>query len=245
MALAGRTLGDLVPGGPPSRRLVVVVGLLVAALALLTALVQAGELTRVDQFGLDHLMPGLRPGAPAGSDSAGLWRPFSLNVNWWSKVLDAWTYPCSVLISGLVLAAVGGYLWRRGRRAAALLAAAGWVVGNGIEVVGKDLVTRPALYGVNDGVRLHVASFDSSFPSGHMIRGSLVAAVLVLVWRRGGRWIALWATLVGPSLVLQSAHTPTDVVGGGLVGLILVLLGRELVRRYERIETAPPPAAPG
>lgn len=209
------------------------------ALAGLTALVQAGALTRVDQFGVDHLMPGLNPAETSPNGSQGLYRPFGPQTNWWSKLLDLWTYPCSVLVSGLVLAALCAVEWRRGRIAAALVLAGAWVVGNGVEVVGKAVITRPALYGAANGVRLHVASFDDSFPSGHMIRGTIVAAAIVLAWRRLAPWVAGWWVLIGPSLVLQSAHTPSDVVGGGLLGLILLLVGRALIespwaRRFER-----------
>ena len=55
-----------------------------------------------------------------------------------------------------------------------------------------------------------------------MMRGVIVAFAIVLVWTRAcevGR--ASGPLLVGPALVLQSAHTLTDVVGGALVGLIL------------------------
>lgn len=202
---------------------------LVLALAALTALVQAGALTRVDQFGVDHLMPALDPAETASNGLQGLDRPFGPHTNWWSKLLDLWTYPCSVLVSGLVVAAVCAFEWRRGRIATVVVLAAAWVVGNGVEVVGKDVITRPDLYGAAGGVRLHVASFDNSFPSGHMIRGAIVAAAIVLVWRRLTPWVVLWWALIGPSLVLQSAHTPSDVVGGGLVGLILLLAGRGLI----------------
>ncbi len=215
-------------GRTPGRIGTAIVGL-VLTLALLAALVHTGKLTGVDQFGLDHLMPWLDPGQTSSNTSAGLWRPFKWSANWWSKILDLWTYPCSVLISALVMAAFGAFEWRRGRRLAALLPGAAWVAGNGVEVIGKHWITRPALYGVSDGVRLHVGSFDNSFPSGHMMRGILIAAVIALVWRRSSTWVALWALLVGPALVLQSAHTPSDVVGGALVAAILVLLGWALI----------------
>jgi membrane-associated phospholipid phosphatase len=210
-------------------RLVAVVAGLVVVLALLVALVHTGKLTRIDQFGDDHLMPTLDPGEPARGGHAGLWRPFAPGTNWWSKILALWTYPCSVLISGLVVAALGLVLWRLGRRYAALLPPAAWVVGNGVEVVGKHFISRPALYGLGDGIRLHVTNFDHSFPSGHMIRGVLIAGAVALAWPRPAPWIALWACLVGPVLVVQAAHTPSDVVGGALVGLIVVLLGWALL----------------
>ena len=56
----------------------------------------------------------------------------------------------------------------------------------------------------------------------------LVAWALALVWRRAGPWLALWAALVGPALVLVSAHTISDIVGGAFVGLIAVVAAHPL-----------------
>ena len=55
----------------------------------------------------------------------------------------------------------------------------------------------------------------------------------MLVWSRAKRWAVLWAVLVGPALVLQAAHTITDVVGGALVGLILLVPVFAIVRAAE------------
>ncbi len=204
-----------------------------AALVVLTVLVVAGAVTGLDQFSLDHLMPWLVPGSPAGSLTAGFYRPFKLHTVTATKILDLWTYPCSVLISGVMVATACALLWRRVGAVAALAPAAAWVIGNGIEVAGKHVIVRPALYGTANDVRVHVTAFDDSFPSGHMMRGVLVAGAVVLVWRRATRWAVLWAVLVGPALVLQAAHTITDVVGGALVGLILLVPVFAIVRAAE------------
>ena len=220
----------------PSRRQWAILAALVVALVILAVLVVAGPLTGADQFSVDHLMPWLDPSEKRHNSSAGYWRPFSLHVSLGNKLLDSLTYPCSLLISGLVVLFAGHMLWRRGYRVAAFLPIAAWVIGNGVEWIGKHTLVRPALYGTAEGVRIHVGSFDDSFPSGHMIRGLLVAYAVVLLWRPAWPWLALWAVLVGPTLVLESAHTLTDVVGGALIGLILVVLMEaaarpELVRR--------------
>lgn len=193
--------------------------------AVLTGLVAAGKLTSVDQYAVDHLMPALAPGQREGNGYRGLFLPFSSNTNWWSKLLDTWVYPCSVLISGILLLGVLVVLWRRGRAVAGLTWVGAWVVGNGIEVVGKGLVSRPALYGSTDHVRIHVTAFDQAFPSGHSIRCVIVAGAIVFVWRRLAPPVFVWALLVAPALVFTAAHTPSDVVGGGLIGVMLLLLG--------------------
>jgi membrane-associated phospholipid phosphatase len=195
---------------------------LALALAALTALVAAGALTRLDQYAVDHLMPWLRPSARAPDLIAGLYRPFALRSANWRKVLDLWTYPCSVLISGLVVAYAAVRLWRPYGLVVALAPAAAWLVGNGLEVLGKHTITRPALDRQLGPVRVHVAAFDDSYPSGHMIRGLLVAFTIALLWPRATRAVAVWVLLVAVALVVAGDHTPTDVGGGILTGLILL-----------------------
>lgn len=197
-------------------------------LAILTALVAGGQLTSTDQYAVDHLMPGLRPSVGDSHESRGLrglFLPFGSDTNWWSKVLDTWVYPCSVALSLIVVLVAFVVLWRRGRPVASLVWAGAWVVGNGIEVVGKDLITRPALYAVGDGgARIHVGAFDQAFPSGHSIRCVIIAGAVLFLWRRVSRAVLVWAALVLPALVFSAAHTPTDVAGGTLIGLMLLLV---------------------
>ena len=203
----------------PKRTLAAVV----AAFALLAALVAAGPMTPVDQFSLDHLMPWLVPGNASAGNSAGFWRPFALHTSTGTKILNLWVYPCSVLVSGLAVAGCAALSWRRLGPVAALGPAAAWLVGNAIEVLGKGTIVRPALYGHADGLRVHAVAYDDSFPSGHMMRGLIVAYAVVMVWRRARPYAIVWVVLVGPALVLNSAHTLTDVVGGALLGIALLI----------------------
>jgi membrane-associated phospholipid phosphatase len=217
----------------PTPRLRALLAALALAFVALTALVAVGALTRLDQFSLDHLMPWLAPGESAGSSVAGFYRPFTLHTTTAVKLLALWTYPCSVLVSGVVIVCASLLLWRRLGPVEALVLPAAWAIGNAIEVAGKGLLVRPALYGTANGARVHVTAFDDSFPSGHMMRGVLVAGAVVLVWSRASRWAVVWAVLVAPALVLQAAHTITDVVGGALVGLILLVPVFAIVRPGE------------
>ena len=173
-------------------------------------------------------MPWLEPNGSRGTTVSGFYQPFSLNTTTWTKILDVWTYPCSILISLLVVLWAAAVLWRRCGPVVALLPAAAWVIGNGVEVIGKGTIVRPDLYG--GSAHVHIVAFDDSFPSGHMIRGIVVAFAISLMFPRATRWAAGWAVLVAPALVLQSAHTVTDVIGGILVGLILVLLSLGVMR---------------
>jgi membrane-associated phospholipid phosphatase len=224
------------PGGqPPSGRpggVVPVVGA-AAAFVVLTGLVQAGAFTRLDQFSLDHLMPWLAPSQRSGSTLSGLVLPFGPRTNAWCRFLDLWTYPCSVLLSGLAVATAVAVCLRRRRALAGLALAGAWLAGNAVEVVGKHLVRRPPLYGHVHGLRVEVVPFLNSFPSGHMIRGLVVVAAVGLVAPAARPALLGWVALVGPFLVVSSAHTVSDVLGGALVGCVLIVAARALASSPE------------
>jgi membrane-associated phospholipid phosphatase len=169
-------------------------------------------------------MIAFKPSQESDHGYTGLYQPFTSNTPTSARLLDVLTYPCSALISGLVVVGVALALRRRFGWAVALVPAAAWVLGNVVEEIGKHLLIRPALYTSEDGEHLHVVGYDSSFPSGHTIRCVVVAAGIVLVWRRAMPVVLAWVALVGPALVVEDAHTPTDVIGGALVGAMLLLL---------------------
>ena len=60
-----------------------------------------------------------------------------------------------------------------------------------------------------------------SFPSGHAAR-AVMLAVLAIGW--GPTWLgvllAVWAPLVSAARILMGLHYPTDVLAGGLIGLL-------------------------
>jgi membrane-associated phospholipid phosphatase len=169
-------------------------------------------------MGLESCDAALRPTAHGNGivSSEGLWRPFPLDVSWWKKVLDAYTYPGSPLVSGAIVVIACTALVRRGRQLSALLWLGAWLAGSCIELIGKRLLTRPSLYWTNGRVRLHVVPFDNSYPSGHR-RSVVIAAIIVYVWRRARLPAAVWPHSFLP-LVIGAAHTITDVIGGLLLG---------------------------
>ena len=186
-------------------------------LAALAVLVVSGALTRVDQYAVDHWMPKLGKG---DDDTAMLsWGQLYPHLGSpLEAVCNLWTFPASPLVSTLVLAAGCWTLARRGRRDAALAWAVAWVLANAAEVLGKSVLTRPALRVAGGAYR----GFDSSFPSGHALRAVLLAAFVATVWPRLTWPAVVWAALVLPALVLNGAHTPSDVLGGALLALVVV-----------------------
>jgi membrane-associated phospholipid phosphatase len=209
-----------------------VIGTTFVALAVLTTLVLAGVLTGVDEWGLDHVMPGLDPRARRNGIVSidDLWRPFPLHIPWWEKGLDLYTYPGSVLVSGLLVAIVCVVLVRRGRLWPALAWPGAWLAASGIELAGKHFLTRPSLYWTDGHARIHVVPFANSYPSGHTIRSVVIAAMIASVWRRAPAPVGVWLAFVPVALVVAAAHTITDVIGGLLLGALIVLLAHAMIR---------------
>jgi membrane-associated phospholipid phosphatase len=178
-----------------------------SAYAALAALVAAGVFTGLDQWAVDHLMPGASfTNQESGLAAAviPLW-----GTHWnngWSIAANVVTVPASFLVA-LCLA-----LWRSRAVAVAV------VLGTAIEGLFKATLSRPALY---DGLH-HITGFDTSFPSGHSLRTVLVAA---LVARPLG---IPWAVASIVLLQLAGWHTPTDIAGGLLLGALGLLGARRL-----------------
>ncbi len=197
---------------------------LAAALAALAALVVGGRLTSLDQHAVEHWMLDLDPSAATHRlpSLEGLVTPVDVDSRLWQQAMDAAMYPASALFSFLVVVVVGVVLVRRGSRVTALVWAGLWVAANAVEVTLKLALEKPALYADEQGTTYHLVPFDHSFPSGHAMRAVLVAGAIALVWRRLAWPAAAWALLMPVLLVLGSAHVPSDVIGGLILGLLAV-----------------------
>lgn len=112
--------------------------------------------------------------------------------------------------------------------AAVLLSSVGVVFNEALRAILGPTPSSEASFGA------HIASY----PSGHTTYATAVFGILAcLAWRHGRRDVG--AVLVGlivamgPARVLSSAHLPSDVVGGYLLGaawLLVVLAAHDTVR---------------
>jgi len=181
-----------------------------ALFVLLAALVAAGVFHGVDQYAVSHWMPWLQRKSHPLVEITTLVVP---ETRWTlgGTLVALWTYPASLLPSALV---AGYAAWRlRDARPAVL-----WVAANAVELAGKLIVARPALYAHGR----HVTGFDHSLPSGHTMRSLVVAYALAALWRRG-RFAYAWALTVPFALVAVGDHVPTDLVAGILAFAALSL----------------------
>jgi membrane-associated phospholipid phosphatase len=199
------------------------------AFAVLAVLVSTGGLTSVDQYAVNHLMPGLAPGETETPLLFSVLPIADLSGETGIQVaLNLFTLPASVAVSGLVVGAAAWTLRRRGRKVEALAWVTAWLAVNAAEVLTKSALARPHL-----GVRHRFFTFAHAFPSGHMARGLLVAAVCASVWPATRRYAVVWAALVPVALVAAGFHTPSDVLGGALLALIAIGAVKVASRRWE------------
>jgi membrane-associated phospholipid phosphatase len=204
---------------------------LAAAYAVLAVLVAGGALSGIDQWSVDHLMPGLHDGGrkPSLGEAA---VPL-LHASWKTGldvVANVVTLPAQALVASLLAGVCCLALRRRGRRrealprdeSAALAWGLAWIVANAVEVLCKSSLARPLLHAHGHAL----VAFESSYPSGHALRSVLLAAAAAAVWPAARRWVALWAAATLMLLELDGFHVPSDIAGGLLLALPLILLAR-------------------
>lgn len=170
------------------------------AFAALAALVATGATNGIDQWAIDHAMPGAHFGA--GKPTTGEALIPLLHVHWHGTthvLAEIVTLPAAFLPSLLLLLALRRWAW-----------IVPWAAGTAIEELCKLTLTRPALH--HHG--LHLAAFDNSYPSGHTIRAVVLAAAIPAA--------RPWAIAAIVLLELGGFHVPTDIVGGLMLAALLL-----------------------
>ena len=178
------------------------------AFVALAALVQITDFDRLNAFAVRHLQP----------IAGGKGHPRLNNL------ADLIVSPGAPMTATLAIAVASAILLARRRP----WAAAAWPATLGmaflIEIVSKLLISQHRS-GVWQGYGL---TFDSSFPSGHMLRAVLVAGALTAVWPGLGTPLRWWCGVVAVCLLITGFHLPTDIVGGLLAGIALRLWAEDV-----------------
>jgi membrane-associated phospholipid phosphatase len=192
--------------------------------------VAAGHLAGIDQWSVDELMPyrDRPPTEPSTFDM--LMSPLaavSRETNAAApRALFALTVPAAPLVAAMACAAGALVLLVRGLPWRAAAWAAVFVGASLVEVLIKTAVERPLLHQI-DGIRASLVSKDSfnqSFPSGHTVRGLLLAVLWAELFPRLRTGLAFWLVAMSMALVATSMHTPSDVVGGVLLSVVFLPL---------------------
>jgi membrane-associated phospholipid phosphatase len=125
-----------------------------------------------------------------------------------------------IMVAGLLVAFTGACcVKRRSLRPAAFVGGV-CLVTVALTVAVKIIMGRPDTHGL-------VGATGGSFPSGHVIALTVGVGLAVLLARpRTGRWVLIIAAtagaLMGGCLLLQAAHWLTDLVGGGLLAVVVL-----------------------
>jgi undecaprenyl-diphosphatase len=133
-----------------------------------------------------------------------------------------------VLAAGGLAAVV---LWILGRRREAVLLALGLILLALLQTGIKQIVDRPRP--TEDLVDLRAGYTSPSFPSGHVMSGTLLYGFLLYLLVRdgafllvkvlGGAWCLFAILLAAPANVYVGVHWPSDTLGGYLWALVLLV----------------------
>jgi membrane-associated phospholipid phosphatase len=202
---------------------------LAAAYAALAVLVATGAVNGIDQWAIDHIMPGLGDASVAPTKLEAL---VPLLHSGWNTPLvilgNIVTLPAQALVASAIAAVCWLTLMRRGRTRAARAWSIAWIVANVVEVLCKSVLERPLLH----APRQLLYAFQSSWPSGHTLRSVLLALTVATVWPAAARWVAAWAAATLVLLEVDGYHVPTDIAGG----LLLALIAADIARRAARAD---------
>jgi undecaprenyl-diphosphatase len=201
------------------------------AYVLLTIATMSGLLAPLDEAVIHHvtkISPGLSPGPRTMLEPADF-------TTAWSTLNRALEFPASPAVS-VALAAGCCWLLLRQRRWQSAFAWLGvWVAATMIEIACKIFLSRPMLDVTVSGVHLQTATFARSFPSGHVLRAVLIAGAIASLSPRIGLIAMVWAASLLPFRVWTGAHTPTDVIGGVLMGMAAVAFVYASARNEVRV----------
>lgn len=105
------------------------------------------------------------------------------------------------------------------------------------EVIGDDiikhLVERARPCHINTSVELLINTPTSfSFPSGHTFKGFASATVLYFMNKKIGIGAYILAILIAFSRMYLYVHYPSDILGGGILGILVGIVVVKLYKKY-------------
>ncbi len=119
----------------------------------------------------------------------------------------------------------------------AVALAIGVIVGN---VILKNVVARIRpfdLYDVMNGTKDYIDTIvkrpdDWSFPSGHTMAAFATATAVFGYYKKAGLALIIFAVIMGFSRFYLFVHYPTDIICGGILGIISAFIAIKLVNAF-------------
>ena len=93
---------------------------------------------------------------------------------------------------------------------------------------------RPFAEG-NSTLLILQSPLEPGFPSGHTVMAFAIALPILIYNKKAGLWLTFLAVLVSVSRVFVGVHYPSDILGGFVLALIVVLF----INYFRRIFVAP------
>lgn len=149
-------------------------------------------------------------GAVRGIDRFGYAHLQPLHKGDWSHLADV----ASPVIACALVAVAALRLRSDARLAAAWLAALG--AGAAVELICKPIIEHPYPHPDEMPWLAH-----EGFPSGHAMRGVIVAGALSAAWPRARGVLVAWAVANAVLVEVTRMHVPSEVIGGVIAGLAL------------------------
>lgn len=135
----------------------------------------------------------------------------------WSNLTRLAGFPSEILILTLILITAGKKNWRR-----MLIAVLAFSLFRLTGEIIKEGTAVPRICW-QAGVKTLIPCPDSfSFPSGHALGTAMAAMVISLIYRRKQIIVLAWigALLIAISRVAVGVHSPVDVIGGIIMGIV-------------------------
>lgn len=156
----------------------------------------------------------------------------AMNLAGANGLLDSVMVLVTLLGISYVIVLVCIPLWLRGKRDAAfdlvILVVVATILAEGLKLIIDR--SRPSLE--LDDVKTLVSASGPSFPSGHATRAFAAACLICFVEpRRYGVTALVIAALIAVSRVYVGVHWPTDVLAGGILGVLAAIAVVEVGKR--------------
>jgi undecaprenyl-diphosphatase len=137
-----------------------------------------------------------------------------------------------------ILIGIGGIYWLRQDKAAkikiAFIGLIGAVIALMLMKIGAALFYDPRPFVTHNVVPYfhHVA--DNGFPSDHTSLAAVLAVTLFFASRKLGIALFIGAIFVGGSRVIAHVHSPIDIIGGLVIGIVSVYASHSLYRLWQK-----------